>query len=83
MAAICVATIREEAPRVLWSGAGLHRRRTSITAARLPIGAGEVLTTEAGMRPAGGTARMGAEATMAVDGAIPSVAAGHCCDCRR
>jgi hypothetical protein len=34
-------------------------RRTGITATRLPIGAGEVLTTEAGVRPGGGTARMG------------------------
>jgi hypothetical protein len=52
-------------------------RRTGITAIRLPIGAGEVLTTEAEVRPGVGMARMGAEATMAVDGAIPSVAAGH------
>jgi len=49
-------------------------RRTGITAIRLPIGAGEVLTTEAGVPPEVGTARMGAEATMAVDGAIPSAA---------
>ena len=42
----------------------------------------EVLTTEAGVPPGVGTARMGAEATMAVEGAIPSAAPGHCCDCR-
>src|SRR5258708_2677262 len=46
-------------------------RRTGITATRLPIGAGEVLTTEAGVRPGVGTARTGAEATTAVEGAIP------------
>src|ERR1700730_1478710 len=52
-------------------------RQTGITANKLRTGAGEVLTTEAGVRPGVGTGRMGAEATMAVDGAIPSVAAGH------
>src|SRR6266850_7185647 len=51
-------------------------RQTGITAIRLPIGAGEVLTTEAGVPPEVGTARMGAESTLAVDGAIRSVCAG-------
>ena len=52
-------------------------RQTGITATKVHTRVGEVLTTEAGVRPGVGTARMGAEATMAVDGAIPSVAAGH------
>ena len=47
-----------------------------------PYRAGEVLTTEAGIPPGVGTARMGAEAPMAVDGAIASGAAGNGCDCR-
>jgi hypothetical protein len=57
-------------------------RQTGITATKVHTRVGEVLTTEAGVRPGVGTARMGAEATTAVDGAIPSVAPGHCCDCR-
>ena len=58
-------------------------RQTGITVTKVHTREGEVLTTEAGVRPGVGTARMGAEATMAVDGAIPSVAPGHGCDCRR
>jgi len=57
-------------------------RQTGITATKVHTREGEVLTTEAGVPPEVGTARMGAEATMAVDGAIPSVATGHGCDCR-
>ena len=58
-------------------------RQTGITATKVHTRVGEVLTTEAGVRPGVGTARMEAEATMGGDGAIPSVAAGHGCDCRR
>ena len=57
-------------------------RRTGITATKVHTREEEVLTTEAGVRPGVGTARMGAKATMAVDGAIPSVAPGGGCACR-
>jgi hypothetical protein len=56
-------------------------RRTGITAAKVHTREGEVLTTEAGVRPGVGTARMGAEAITAADGAIPSVSPGHDCSC--
>ena len=57
-------------------------RQTGITATKVHTRVGEVLTTEAGAPLGVGMARTGAEATPAVDGAIPNAAPGHGSDCR-